>query len=189
MHHSVPFYLKRFAKLLTAYLSSGAIVVTSILPAYADVVATPDGAGGTLTDTTIAVSGNTSTVTTGTISSGVALNAFNEFSIENGKTVELVQPGSTNALVNVVKDASGTPSSILGTLNTRKAGDATGVNSSKVFIVDHNGFVVGSTGTINANTLILSTAKASVGSQLIAGDSTALSDLMAGSEELDPNAD
>ncbi len=189
MKRSMSFALKRFGRELTAYVSSGAIVVTSVLPVYADVVATPDGAGGTLTDTVISVSGNTSTVTTGTISGGVGLNAFNEFSIDSGKTVELVQPDGTNALVNVVNDASGTPSSVLGTLNISKAGDADGVNSSKVFIVDHNGFVVGSTGTINANTLVLSTAKASVGSQLIAGDSDAMSDLMAGSEELDPDAD
>ncbi|MFO6464304.1 beta strand repeat-containing protein [Jannaschia sp. KMU-145] len=187
-----PTYRIRIASLargLTGLLSSSAIVVSSILPAWAQVELTEGagGAGTSLTDTTISVDATDptiSTITTGSISNNVALNAFRRFDIGAGETVNLVQPDGTVALVNVVNDASGAASRIDGTLNTSKAGDAAGVNSSRVFMLDHNGFVVGGTGRINANTLIMSTATAAFGADVLSGSSDAMDTLMAGEEPL-----
>jgi len=177
------------ARRTTALVSSMAVVVSSVMPAYADILLTQNG-GANLTNTTITTdAGDPSirTITTSTISSSVGLNAFSQFSFGAGQTVNLVQPAGTNALVNVVNDASGVPSSVLGTLNVTKNGDIAGANTSKVFLLDHNGFIVGATGTINASALVMSTATAAFGASVAGGDATAIGNLLTGNETLAPS--
>lgn len=178
--------LRDFARRTTALVSSAAVVVSSTLPAFGDILVTQEN-GVNKTNTTITTSltnPNRRTITTKTVASSVGLNAFSEFSFGAGQTVNLIQPAGTNALVNVVNDATGAPTTIGGTLNVYKVGDAPSVNTSKVFFLDHNGLIVGAGGTINANSLVMSTATAAFGASVASGDALAISQLQSGSEPL-----
>lgn len=68
------------------------------------------------------------------------------FSIGQGAQVNFIQPGSTSATLNRV--VSSEPSSIFGQLNA----------NGQVYLINPNGIVVGPSGQINANGLVLSTS-------------------------------
>lgn len=166
-----------------AYVSSFAVAVGPSLPVYADVIA--NGA----TATTVTTTGGVTDVTTTTVSgAGIAYNAFSEFNVNTGTTVNLYQPGSAKALVNVVQSAGSTPSRIDGTLNTFVGAPGSATGGSNVFIVDPNGFVVGASGVINANRLTLSTASQSFGQALLdeaaTGNDSYAERLFGGEEDL-----
>ena len=147
---------RRVSTRIIAYTSSFAVAIAPSLPAFAQVVAS----GDTATTITPAAPGTTN-ITTGTISAaGIAYNEFSQFNIPQDQTVNLYQPDSTKALVNVVDNIHGLPSRIDGTLNAPKGspGSASSVGSN-VFIVDANGFVVGS--------LAINTSRRSDGSALV----------------------
>ncbi|WP_417809543.1 leukotoxin LktA family filamentous adhesin [Thioclava sp.] len=137
--------IRRFGWLSS--VSSAAIF--AVLPAFADVVA--DGK----TSTNVATSGSTTNVTAGTIQNGTAFNTFSQFNVNAGTTVNVYQPVNTGALVNIV---NGGQSTIAGTLNAGLGapGAAPVATGSNVFFVNSDGFVVSSTGTINAGQLTLS---------------------------------
>ncbi|QPZ92089.1 leukotoxin LktA family filamentous adhesin [Thioclava electrotropha] len=128
-------------------VSSAAIF--AVLPAFADVVA--DGT----TSTNVTTSGTTTNVTAGTIQNGTAFNTFSQFNVNAGTTVNVYQPVNTGALVNIV---NGGQSAINGTLNAGLGapGAAPVATGSNVFFVNSDGFVVSSTGTINAGQLTMS---------------------------------
>lgn len=141
------------------------------------------------TDTTISTSGSVTDITTNTIRGSTAFNSFSSFSVASGETVNLIQPDSTAALVNVVR---GGRTDIAGQLNTLKGG----VTGGNVYIVNPDGFVVAAGGVINAGTLTLSTGSADFADDLIdeanggsfLGDTpTAL--LFAGREDLSATGD
>ena len=141
------------------------------------------------TDTILTPSGSVLDITTNTIRGSTAFNSFSSFSVAAGQTVNLIQPDSTAALVNVVR---GGRTDIAGQLNTIKNG-ATGGN---VFIVNPDGFVVSTGGVINAGTLTLSTGSADFADDLIdeANGGTFLGDtptalLFAGREDLSATGD
>ncbi|SHM06845.1 haemagglutination activity domain-containing protein [Roseovarius litoreus] len=117
------------------------------LPAQAQVVAaTPD--------TTVATAGLVSDVTTSNIRGGVAFNQFSQFNVNAGNTVNLYQPLGTTALVNII---SGGTSTIAGTLNARLGSPAASTIGGNTYLLNSDGFVVSSTGVINAGQLTLST--------------------------------
>ncbi|WP_038142443.1 leukotoxin LktA family filamentous adhesin [Thioclava atlantica] len=129
--------------------SVSAAAIFAVLPAFADVVA--DGT----TNTTVSTSGGATNVTTGTIQNDTAFNTFSQFNVTAGTTVNVYQPANTNALVNII---NGGQSSIAGTLNAGfgAPGVAPVATGSNVFFVNSDGFVVSSTGTINAGQLTMS---------------------------------
>ncbi|MGC1550213.1 MAG: filamentous hemagglutinin N-terminal domain-containing protein, partial [Rhodanobacter sp.] len=82
---------------------------------------------------------------------------WNDFDIAADEHVQINQPGKTSAILNRVQSATGTQ--IDGSL------DANG----RVFVINPNGIVVGKTGTINANGVVLSTMDITDNSFMSAG--------------------
>ena len=107
----------------------------------------PDGR----TATTVTTSGNTSTVTTNTISGPNAFNSYSRFEIGAGNTGNLILPNGTSNLINLVNGT--TPTTINGTLNAYKNGQIGG----NVYFADPNGFVVGRSGVVNVGSLNVTT--------------------------------
>ena len=70
---------------------------------------------------------------------------WNNFDIGAGETVQIHQPNAQSAILNRVNAAKGTQ--IDGALNA----------NGRVFVINPNGVVVGKTGSINANGVVLST--------------------------------
>ena len=166
-------------KQATAIVSCFAIGLGPGTAALADVVAATgaDGLG-----TVVSTNGPVSHVTWGTIRNGVAFNSFSQFNVNAGSTVNLYQPTGSSALVNLVLSAGGAPSTIAGTVNTRVGDVNASMPGGRVFMVDPNGFVVSSTGVINAAQLTLSTGTAEFARKVIDGDSSSVAALFAGTE-------
>lgn len=106
----------------------------------------PDGR----TQTSVAVSGNVSDVTTATTNGENAYNSFSEFSVFADNVVNLHLPGSTENLLNLVHDQA---TSIDGMLNAIKDGQVGG----NVYFANPHGFVVGANGVVNVGSLSVST--------------------------------
>ncbi|EDM69698.1 surface repeat protein, putative [Roseobacter sp. AzwK-3b] len=147
------------------------------LPAQAQVVAaTPD--------TTVATAGLVSDVTTSNIRGGVAFNQFSQFNVNLGNTVNLYQPLGATALVNII---SGGTSTIAGTLNARLGSPGASIIGGNTYLLNSDGFVVSSTGVINAGKLTLSTPTSGFMDQLrneANGIGSASNILFAGNEPL-----
>ncbi len=112
------------------------LLTSTALLAAAPGLAGPDGpavVGGSAT-----VSGaGTSTVRVDQTSSRAIID-WRTFSIRAGETTTFVQPGSSSAVLNRVTGGLG-PSEIYGTLNA----------NGRVFLINRDGVLVGSTGVIN----------------------------------------
>ena len=106
----------------------------------------PDGN----TQTSVAVSGNISDVTTTTTSGVNAYNSFSEFNVFENNVVNLHLPGGTDNLLNLVHDQATT---IDGMLNAIRDGQIGG----NVFFANPHGFVVGASGVVNVGSLSVST--------------------------------
>jgi hypothetical protein len=115
-------------------------------PAFAQNLITPDGR----TQTNVAVSGTTTTITTQTISGGAGYNSFSRFEQGAGTTVNLHLPQNTGVLVNIVRDG---PVVIDGILNSYRNGRIGG----HVYFSDSAGFTVGPNGVINTGQLTVNT--------------------------------
>lgn len=113
----------------------------SVTPVFAQQVVT-DG----MTATNVTVNGNTTNVSTSTVSGGNAFNSLAKLNVDSGKVVNLVLPNGVSNLINIVK---GQQSVINGALNGIQNGQIGG----NVFLVNPFGFVVGSTGSINVGQL------------------------------------
>jgi filamentous hemagglutinin family protein len=147
------------------------------LPAQAQVVAaTPD--------TSVATAGTITDVTTSNIRGGVAFNQFSQFNVNFGNTVNLYQPATATALVNII---SGGTSTIAGTLNARLGSPGLSTIGGNVYLLNSDGFIVSSTGVINAGQLTLSTPTTDFMDQLrneANGTGSASNILFAGNEPL-----
>jgi filamentous hemagglutinin family protein len=148
-----------------------------VLPVYAEAQIIADGR----TQTSIINNGQTTDIFTNTFSGGNAFNSFERFSVGQLQTVNLHQPETAGALINVVR---GGQTNIEGTLNAMKGG-AVGGN---VFIVNPDGIVVSAGGVINAGNLTMSTAQRGFADRLIGADGSvdqgAVAQLFAGTEPL-----
>ena len=107
------------------------------------------GAGGQ-TNTSIAVSGSNTDITTSTVRGQTGFNSFGNFTVDSGNTVNLHVPGGASNLVNLVHDSR---AQINGTLNGLKDGKVGG----NVIFADPHGFVVGSSGVVNVGSLTVTT--------------------------------
>lgn len=133
------------------FSSVSAAALFAALPTFADVIAATS-------TTNVVTSGTTTDVTTSNIQGSTAYNKFSQFNVNAGSTVNVYQPLNTDALVNII---NGGQSTIAGTLNAMKIVDPNVLNSataigSNVFFVNSDGFVVSSSGTINAGQLTMS---------------------------------
>ncbi|HEY5796434.1 MAG TPA: leukotoxin LktA family filamentous adhesin [Bosea sp. (in: a-proteobacteria)] len=115
-------------------------------PAFAQNIITPDGR----TQTNVAVSGTTTTITTQTISGGAGYNSFSRFEQAAGTTVNMHLPQNTGALVNIVRDG---PVVVNGILNSYRNGQIGG----HIYFSDSAGFTVGPSGVINTGQLTVNT--------------------------------
>ncbi|PZR92799.1 MAG: hypothetical protein DI537_12650, partial [Stutzerimonas stutzeri] len=115
-------------------------------PAFAQNIITPDGR----TQTSVAVSGNTTTITTQTIAGAAGYNSFSRFEQGAGSTVNMHLPQGTGALVNIVRDG---PVVINGILNSYRNGQIGG----HVYFSDSAGFTVGPSGVVNTGRLTVNT--------------------------------
>ncbi len=158
-HHRAPHIARVLPVLRNAVgsVSIFALVAGAVpLPAQAQVVAaTPE--------TTVAIGGTTSDVTTSNIRGGVAFNQFSQFNVNAGNTVNLYQPITATALVNII---SGGTSTIAGTLNAHLGSPGLSTIGGNVYLLNSDGFVVSSTGVINAGQLTLSTPSSGFMDQL-----------------------
>lgn len=130
-------------------------------PAFAQNVITPDGR----TQTNVAVSGSTTTITTRTISGGAGYNSFSRFEQGAGSTVNMHLPQGTGVLVNIVRDG---PVVINGILNSYRNGQIGG----HVYFSDSAGFTVGPNGVINTGRLTVNTPTREFLDQVIGPDGT-----------------
>ncbi|MCZ8045060.1 MAG: leukotoxin LktA family filamentous adhesin [Beijerinckiaceae bacterium] len=115
-------------------------------PAFAQNLITPDGR----TQTNVAVSGTTTTITTQTVSGGAGYNSFSHFEQVAGTTVNMHLPQNTGVLVNIVRNG---PVVIDGILNSYRNGRIDG----HVYFSDSAGFTVGPNGVINTGQLTVNT--------------------------------
>ena len=117
---------------------------TPVLPGVNKIA--PDGR----TATSIAVNGNVTSITTGTLRGGTGFNSFAHFQVGQGNVANLVVPTGATNLVNLVRDSQ---VYIGGIVNSYKDGKIGG----NVFFADPLGFVVGSSGVINTGSLTVVT--------------------------------
>jgi filamentous hemagglutinin family protein len=98
------------------------------------------------TQTTLAVQGNVTDVTTATIRGRNAYNSFHKFDVYRGNVVNLQVPTTASNLLNLVHDQA---SRIDGTLNAYKDGSIGG----NVYFANPHGIVVGRDGVVNVGSL------------------------------------
>ncbi|WP_162520882.1 leukotoxin LktA family filamentous adhesin [Pseudaquabacterium pictum] len=139
--------------------AAGLLLLVGLPPAMAQVLGVvPDGR----TATTVQTSGNLATVQTGTVRGANAFNSFSRFDVGSGQQVNLLLPGGSSHLINLV---GGARSQIDGWVNAYKDGRIGG----HVFFFNSNGFVVGAGGVLNAGSLTLAAPSASFLGQLMDG--------------------
>jgi len=184
-HHRAPHSARVLPVLrdIVGSVSIFALVMGALpLPAQAQVVSA-------VPETIVATAGTTSNVTTSNVRGGVAFNQFSQFNVNAGNTVNLFQPAGASALVNLI---SGGTSTIAGTLNTRLGSPSGSLPGGNVYLLNSDGFIVSSTGVINAGNLTLSTPTAGFMDQLrneAAGIGSVSNILFAGNEPLSPNGE
>ncbi|KRD96355.1 hypothetical protein ASE63_11720, partial [Bosea sp. Root381] len=128
-------------------------------PAFAQNIITPDGR----TQTNVAVSGSTTTITTQTVATGAGYNSFSRFEQAAGTTVNMHLPQNTSALVNIVRDG---PVVVNGILNSYRNGQIGG----HIYFSDSAGFTVGPQGVINTGQLTVNTPTRDFLDQVIGRD-------------------
>lgn len=135
--------------IVTKFLSFVALAATvSVLPVQAQNISI-DGN----TNTIIQNNGSITNISTSTIHNTTAFNSFKSFNISESEIVNLLLPGSTSTLVNLIKQG---PSNINGTLNSIMNGKPGG----NIFLVNPYGIIVGNTGVINVGSLVVATPTA-----------------------------
>ena len=136
------------------------------LPAAGTYAITPKLANGgpsKVTATTVSplattANAKTVTVTTATTSGATAFNAFTNFTVGKGISVNLVLPNGTKNLVNTVDNPVAIDGAIYSTLNISNAS----VLAGHVFFLAPGGFLLGPDGSINVGALTVATSKASL---------------------------
>lgn len=102
------------------------------------------------TATTLSGSGSVTDITTGTVSGGYGVNAFDRFGVEAGRTVNIHAPTGTQGTVNLV---TGGRTVIDGTLRGMRNGQVGGA----LYMANPDGFSVGANGEVLAGRIGLST--------------------------------
>ncbi|HWR14655.1 MAG TPA: leukotoxin LktA family filamentous adhesin [Terriglobales bacterium] len=105
------------------------------------------------TKTNVDVKGSITDVTTETIRGANAFNSFSYFNVASGNTVNLFLPTGTDNLLNLINSQS----TIDGLLNSIKNGQIGG----NVFFINPYGVIIGTSGVINAGSLVIVTPTAS----------------------------
>ncbi|MCO6381952.1 leukotoxin LktA family filamentous adhesin [Oceanicola sp. 502str15] len=144
-HKRWPFPRRTIAGLL----GSVSMVAMQVLPATGQVVAVA-GSG-----TSVSAPSGAVTVETSNVRGSTAYNQFESFNVNDTTTVDLFQPVNSTALVNIIR--SGGPSQIDGIVNARVGIPGASVIGGNVYFVNADGFVVSSSGVINAGNLTLTT--------------------------------
>lgn len=119
-----------------------AFLMLVLSPVYSQQIV-PDGT----TKTSLSQYGTTVNVTTNTVKGNSAFNSFVKFNVNKDNVVNLILPGNTDNLVNLVH---GEFSDIQGTINSLK-GNVVGGN---LYLVNPHGMMVGPQGKINAGSLV-----------------------------------
>ncbi|HBD35253.1 MAG TPA: hypothetical protein DC084_16885, partial [Cupriavidus sp.] len=101
------------------------------------------------TSTTVTPGASVTRVDTTSVVGSAAFNDFSAFNVGNGHTVNLNLPTGTSALINLI---GGGRSQIDGTVNALKDGRIGG----NVFFANPDGFLISSSGVMNAGSLHLS---------------------------------
>ena len=131
------------------------VVVLTLSPVLTFAQSVPAGVTRIIPDgrtaTTVTTSGNTSTVTTNTISGPNAFNSFSQFQIGAGNTGNLILPNGTSNLINLI--SGNDPAVINGVMNSYKNGQIGG----NVYFAAPGGFVVGRSGVVNVGSLNVTT--------------------------------
>ncbi|SIN90038.1 leukotoxin LktA family filamentous adhesin [Vannielia litorea] len=173
---------------LAGLLGTVSFAAMQVLPAAAQVV--PVAGSGT----TVSAPSGAVTVETSNVRSGTAYNQFESFNVGASTTVDLYQPVNATALVNIIRSGGG-PSQIDGTVNARWGLPGASVIGGNVYFVNADGFVVSSSGVINAGHLTLTTPTtgfvddltAEANGNVVIGSPTQT--LFAGGEPLNPSAE
>ncbi|QCB45382.1 leukotoxin LktA family filamentous adhesin [Hydrogenophaga sp. PAMC20947] len=125
------------------------------------------------TATQLQVNGSVTNITTGTIKGVTGFNSFSRFEVDRNNTVNLILPGATQNLVNLVTDRA---IEINGVVNSLRDGRIGG----NVIFADPNGMLVGGSGVLNVGSLSVLTPTRGFVDGVIGIDGT-VSDLAAGS--------
>lgn len=141
-HSRQLFFNEGFSRLITSVALAATV---SVLPVQAQNI-TIDGN----TNTILSKNANVTNVSTSTILNSTAFNSFKTFNIPKNDIVNLLLPGSTSTLVNLIKEG---PSNINGTLNSLMNGKPGG----NIFLVNPYGVIVGNTGMVNVGSLVVAT--------------------------------
>ena len=95
-----------------------------------------------------------------TLNNGDAiLNRFSSFQLGNGNTANILLGnalGIAKTAINVVHDATGTPTAINGVVKLLSGYNGAAPVGGNLIFVDPNGFMVGANGQINAGSILLS---------------------------------
>lgn len=135
------------------------------------------------TRTHIRTNGNTTDITTRTMSGGNAFNSFSTFSEGQGNVVNLIVPDKAGQLVNVVRNG---PVNIQGILNSYQNGKIGG----NVVFADSYGMVVGAKGSVNVGGLTIVTPTKAIVDQMISGgvvNQAVVAKVLAGNVPLSPD--
>lgn len=150
------------------------------LPAQAQNIL-PDGT----TATNVSSFGSTTDITTATVKGKNAFNSFRRFNVDPNTTVNLILPGNTDNLINLVHAEA---SHINGTLNSLKNNTVGG----NIYLVNPYGVVVGAAGKINTGSLVVTAPTQNFMSEYLNADGT-ISDcfvqrLMSGNYKVNPDS-
>ena len=135
-------------------LVMGALIGAGVVePVYAQAVNLDLTSNNILADgrtkTIITTTGNTSRISTKTVSGDVGFNTFSDFQQAAGTRVDLLVPDGAGSLVNIVKNGI----IINGELNSFMNGEIGG----NVFFSSSKGFIVGQNGRVNVGSLTVNT--------------------------------
>ena len=156
-------YLLTDAKAIIALIMQLSLLPFVIIPT--PMLANPSG--GSVVNGQVSFSSSGSTLTINQASDKAIIN-WNDFSIAQGELTQFIQPSSSSAALNRV--TSGNSSQIMGTLKA----------NGKIFLINPNGILIGSTGKIDVGSFLASTLNVSNdeflagGDMIFSGDSTAV---------------
>ncbi|HYD50582.1 MAG TPA: leukotoxin LktA family filamentous adhesin, partial [Terriglobales bacterium] len=112
------------------------------------------------TETSLAIDGHVTDVTTETVQGNNAFNSFHRFDVDRGNVVNLHLPGGSTNLINVVRSER---TDIHGVLNSIQDGHIGG----NVYFANPHGIVVGAGGIVNVGSLVLTTPSQQFADELI----------------------
>lgn len=131
--------LTRHANMCIAGLALA--MTLNVCPAYSQQIIV-DGK----TNTNLINNGNVTNISTTTIVNGKAFNSFRVFNVGQGQVVNLIIPGNSSHLINVVSDQATNISGVLNALQNNHVG-------GNVILINPHGIAVSSSGVVNVGSL------------------------------------